>query len=86
MNDNELQPKSLCGLFGNSFQLVLGHFPMRFVIDPFDFAAILQVGGLRPKTQQLRRLWRRRLRCASGTCVTEISQTTFAMRSNCSLQ
>ena len=41
MKDNELKPKSLCGLFGNSFQLVLGHFTMRLVIDSLNFAAIL---------------------------------------------
>ncbi len=41
MKDNELESKSLCGLFGNSFQLVLGHFTMRLVIDTLNFAAIL---------------------------------------------
>jgi hypothetical protein len=41
MNDNELKPKSLCGLFGNSFQLVLCHFTMRVVINSLNFAAIL---------------------------------------------
>jgi hypothetical protein len=41
VNDNELEPKSLCGLFGNSFQLVLGHFPMRIIIDSLNLAAIL---------------------------------------------
>jgi hypothetical protein len=41
MKDNELKPKSPCGLFGNSFQLVLGHFTMRVVIDSLNFAAIL---------------------------------------------
>jgi hypothetical protein len=41
MDDNELEPKSLCSLFGNSFQLVLGHFPMRIIIDSLNLAAIL---------------------------------------------
>src|SRR5689334_6302820 len=36
MNDNELKPKSLRGLFGNSFQLVLGHFRMRIIIDSLN--------------------------------------------------
>jgi hypothetical protein len=42
MNDDELKTKSLCGQFGDSFQLVLGHFPMRIIIDSVDFAAILK--------------------------------------------
>ena len=41
MNDYELKPKSLYGLFGDSFQLVLGHFPMRIIIDSLNLAAIL---------------------------------------------
>src|SRR5206468_11221393 len=41
MNDNEHESKLLCGLFGNLFQLVLGHFQMRIIIDSVDFAAIL---------------------------------------------
>ena len=42
MNDDAHKPKSLCGLFGNSFQLMLGHFTMRLVIDSLNFAAILE--------------------------------------------
>ena len=49
VNDNELEPKSLCGLFGNSFQLVLGHFPMRIIIDSLNFAAILDWSDYAPK-------------------------------------
>ena len=49
MNDNELKPKSLCGLFGNSFQLVLGHFPMRIIIDSLNLAAILDWSDYAPK-------------------------------------
>ena len=49
MNDNELKPKSLCGLFGNSFQLVLGHFPMRIIIDSVNFAAILDWSDYAPE-------------------------------------
>ena len=49
MNDNELKPKSLCGLFGNSFQLVLGHFTMRLVIDSLNFAAILDWSDYAPE-------------------------------------
>jgi hypothetical protein len=41
MNDDSLKLKPLSGLFGNSFQLVLGHFMMRLIIDSLDFAAIL---------------------------------------------
>ena len=41
MNDNLLKLKPLCGPFGNSFQLVLGHFIMRVIIDSLNFAAIL---------------------------------------------
>ena len=49
MNDDELKPKSLCGLFGNSFQLVLGHFTMRLVIDSLNFAAILDWSDYAPE-------------------------------------
>ena len=49
MNDNELKPKSLCGLFGNSFQLVLGHFTMRLVIDSLKFATILDWSDYAPE-------------------------------------
>jgi len=41
MDDNSLQPKPLCSLFGNSFQLVHRHFTMRLVIDSLNFSAIL---------------------------------------------
>ena len=49
MNDDELKPKSLRGLFGNSFQLVLGHFTMRLVIDSLNFAAILDWSDYAPE-------------------------------------
>ena len=49
MNDDELEPKSLCGLFGNSFQLVFGHFTMRLVIDSLNFAAILDWSDYAPE-------------------------------------
>jgi hypothetical protein len=49
MNDYELKPKSLCGLFGDSFQLVLGHFPMRIIIDSVNFAAILDWSDYTPE-------------------------------------
>src|SRR5215204_1942947 len=49
MKDNELKLKSLCGLFGNSFQLVLGHFTMRLVIDSLNFAAILDWSDYAPE-------------------------------------
>jgi aminopeptidase-like protein len=49
MNDNEPKPKSLCGLFDNSFQLVLGHFMVRLVIDTFNFAAILDWSDYAPE-------------------------------------
>ncbi len=49
MNDDELKPKSLCGLFGNSFQLMLGHFMMRVVIDSLNFAAILDWSDYAPE-------------------------------------
>ena len=49
MNDGELKPKSLCGPFGNPFQLVLGHFTMRLVIDSLNFAAILEWSDYAPE-------------------------------------
>src|SRR5262245_51985800 len=49
MNNNELEPKSLCGMFGNSFQLVLCHFAMRLVIDSLNFAAILDSSDYAPE-------------------------------------
>ena len=49
VNDNELKPKSLDGLFGNAFQLVLCHFTMRVVIDSFNFAAILDWSNRAPE-------------------------------------
>lgn len=49
MNDYELKPKSLCGLFGDSFQLVLGHFSMRIIIDSVDFAPIFDWSHHTPK-------------------------------------
>ena len=86
MNDNELKPKSLCGLFGNSFQLVLGHFPMRIIIDSVNFAAIFDWSDYPQKSTTAPAPAMSLTRAASGACVTEISQTTFAMRLNCSLQ
>jgi len=41
MNYNELEVKSIGGLFGNSFQLVLGHFMMRLIIDSLNSSAVL---------------------------------------------
>jgi hypothetical protein len=41
MNQNGPKSKFHCGLLSNLPQLVLGHFPVRFVIDSFDFAPIL---------------------------------------------
>ena len=52
MNDNELKPKSLCGLLGNSFQLVLCHFTMRLVIDYPQFRGHPRLVELRPRNQQ----------------------------------
>ena len=49
INDDELKPKSLRGLFGNSFQLLLGHFTMRLVIDSLNFAAILDWSDYAPE-------------------------------------
>jgi hypothetical protein len=49
MNDNKLKPELLCGHFGNSFQLVLGHFPMRIIIDSVDFTAIFKWSDYPPK-------------------------------------
>ena len=49
MNDNALQAKSLCGLFGDSVQLMLGHFPMRIIIDSVNFAAILDGSDYTPE-------------------------------------
>jgi len=49
MNDDELKPKSLCGLFRNSFQLVLGHFTMRLVIDSLNLTAIFDWSDYAPE-------------------------------------
>ena len=49
MNDYELKAKSVCGLFGNPFQLMLGHFTMRLVIDSRNFAAILDWSHYAPE-------------------------------------
>jgi hypothetical protein len=55
VNDNELKPKSLDGLFGNSFQLVLSHFTMRVVIESFNFAAILDWSDYAPEINKCAR-------------------------------
>jgi len=49
MKDNELKPKSLRGLFGNSFQLVLGHFTILLVIEALNFAVILDWSDYTPE-------------------------------------
>jgi hypothetical protein len=49
MNYNELEVKSIGGLFGNSFQLVPSHFTMRLVIDSFNFAALLHWSDYAPE-------------------------------------
>jgi len=49
MNDDEVKPKSLYGLFGNLFQLVFGHFTMRLVVDSLNFAAILDWSDYAPE-------------------------------------
>jgi hypothetical protein len=49
MNDDELKAKSLRGQFGDSFQLVLGHFLMRIIIDSVDFTAIFKQSDYAPK-------------------------------------
>ena len=41
MNYNEFKPEPLCGLIGNSSQLMLGHLAMGIVIDSLNLAAIL---------------------------------------------
>ena len=41
MNDHGSQPKFDRGLLGNLFQLMFGHFVVRFVIDSLNFASIL---------------------------------------------
>jgi hypothetical protein len=55
MNDNSLKPESLCGLFGKSFQLVLGHFTMRLVIDSLNFSAILDWSDYAPEVNNCAR-------------------------------
>ena len=49
MNDNNLKPKVLHGLLGNLSQLMLGHLPVRFIVDPFDFASIFKSPHDSPK-------------------------------------
>jgi hypothetical protein len=41
VNHHVLKLKSVCGLFAKSLQLVLGHFPMRLVINSLNVATIL---------------------------------------------
>jgi hypothetical protein len=67
MNDNSLKLKPLCGLFGNSFQLVLGHFMMRVISDSLNFAAILHWSDHAPEINNCARAdhiipWRRKRR------------------------
>jgi len=49
VNDNQVKPKSLCGSFGNSFQLVLGHFMMRLIIDSLNSSAVLNWSDYAPE-------------------------------------
>jgi hypothetical protein len=49
MNDNDLQAKSLRSLFDNEFQLMLGHFGVRLVVDPYKSAAVLNWPDYTPK-------------------------------------
>ena len=41
MNDNNPKLKVLRGLLGNSSQLMVGHFSMRFIFNSIDLASIL---------------------------------------------
>jgi hypothetical protein len=41
MNDNRSKVKLDRSLPGNLLQLMFGHFPVRFVVDPLDLAPIL---------------------------------------------
>jgi hypothetical protein len=41
VNDNELEPKFLYGLLGNSRQLVLSHLAMRLILNSLDLMPIL---------------------------------------------
>ena len=49
VNDNELKPKLVCGLFNNWFQLMLRHLTMRLVVDSLDFTAVLKSPYHSPK-------------------------------------
>ena len=49
MNDNLLKPELLCGLFGDSFQLVFGHLTMRLVIESLNFSIIFDGSDQPPK-------------------------------------
>jgi len=45
MNEHLLKPKVLRSLLRNLCQLVLRHFPVRFVIDSFDLMSILRAAN-----------------------------------------
>jgi len=69
MNDNYPKPKSVCGLLGNSFQLMLGHFTMCLVIDSLNFAAILDWSDYTPEVNNRASGGDvARTRCKGGLC------------------
>jgi len=49
MNCNEREPEPFSGLFGNSLQLMLGHWRMRIIMDSVDFAAVFYYTDHAPK-------------------------------------
>ena len=49
VNDNELEPKFLRGLLGNSLQLVLSHVSMRLILNSLDLAPILNCSDHAPE-------------------------------------
>ena len=86
MNDNKLKWKFLRGLPRNLSQLIFGHFAMRFILNPVDFASIFKSPHHSPKVvyRSCVATWAFG-RVSSDVSVTKTSQTTFAMRSNSSL-
>ena len=56
VNGNELKSKVVCSLFRNSFQLVLRHFTMCFVLDSINFASAFKPPHHSPKLDHRSRI------------------------------
>src|SRR5438034_3741560 len=85
MNGDVPQSKFDCGVLSNLRELMFGHFAMRFILNPVDFASIFKSPHHSPKV-----VYRSCVATvgfggvSSDASVTKTSQTTFAMRPNSS--